>query len=237
MFDFKQHCCLCGNQKDLPSCSVRTFEFQQKILEICDKRKDEWALEVRCRFNSVNDLPAAEAIYHRICCVNFRTGRSVPQSVNDNQESHSACAGRPENFDRKKCFQEIIKNLEEDYDAQITVKDLVALMEKDCLEGAYSAKYMYMKKLLVDHFGENIVISELNGKADVITFRSRASCILEAFYQNSKGKDNPSKDDIIKTAAQLIKNENSICRKKANLKIAAIGQSLVQAARPRGIIL
>lgn len=40
---------------------------------ICDERRDEWSAEVRGRIESVNDLHAADAVYHQSCSVNFRT--------------------------------------------------------------------------------------------------------------------------------------------------------------------
>lgn len=36
---------------------------------ICDERRDEWSAEVRGRIKSVNDLHAADAVYHQSCIV------------------------------------------------------------------------------------------------------------------------------------------------------------------------
>jgi len=51
----------------------------------------------------------------------------------------------------------------------------------------YSARYM--KENLIDHFAENIVIVSINGKADVVTFRSTASTILQSFCDASRDAD------------------------------------------------
>lgn len=41
----------------------------------------------------------------------------------------------------------------------------------DICEGAYS---VHMKNKLKEHFGSTIVITEINGKSNVVTFRSTA---------------------------------------------------------------
>ncbi|KAL8604332.1 hypothetical protein ACOMHN_028095 [Nucella lapillus] len=42
---------------------------------------DKWAEAVLARIKSVNDLPAADALYHKQCSVNFRTTRGIPQAL------------------------------------------------------------------------------------------------------------------------------------------------------------
>ena len=45
----------------------------------------------------------------------------------------------------------------------------------------------YMKQKMQDHFGDKIVIAEVNGKANIVTFRSTASSILtEVYHQPQK---------------------------------------------------
>ena len=62
----------------------------------------------------------------------------------------------------------------------------------------YSVRYM--KEKFKEHFGVNIVIASINGKADVVTFRSTASTILQIFYEAYKIR-------VIKAAADLIKTD------------------------------
>ena len=51
------------------------------VLLACDERgiADEWAEIMRGRIESVQDLPAADAVYHGACNTNFRTNRNVPR--------------------------------------------------------------------------------------------------------------------------------------------------------------
>ena len=55
------------------------MDFQDKILQACNEFKGEWPDLVSDRVLFVlKDLPVADAVYHNICSVNFRTGKQVP---------------------------------------------------------------------------------------------------------------------------------------------------------------
>ena len=65
-----------------------------------------------------------------------------------------------------------------------------------------------MKTKLLKHFGNSIIITEINGKQNVVTFRNNASTILQKFYERPKTCDPlEEKKEIIKTAARLILND------------------------------
>lgn len=86
-FQFNEHCLFCCQdtnsdwfrKKGINVFPVRTKDFQEKILKACNDREDDWAVSVRGRIKSVNDLHAADALYHQICSVNFRTGKAMPR--------------------------------------------------------------------------------------------------------------------------------------------------------------
>ena len=44
--------------------SIETIPFRDKLLQLCNERNDRWSNEVRIR---LNDLVAAESIYHKAC--------------------------------------------------------------------------------------------------------------------------------------------------------------------------
>ena len=65
-----------------------------------------------------------------------------------------------------------------------------------------------IKAKLFDKFENDVIVSTLNGRADVITFRTTASKILQNFHDKQLHlNENDENDLIIKTAAQLLKNE------------------------------
>ena len=160
--------------------------------------------------------------------------------------------------------------LEENDDEQITLQDLVEKMNEKC-DSPYST--VYMKTKLLKHFGDSIIITEINGKQNVVTFRSNASTILQKFYERPKTRDPlEEKKEIIKTAARLILNDiksidtpkkyypdpsdlqsldynlkfvpeslqlflrNIFSERNADLKMSSVGQTIIQAARPRVLI-
>ena len=88
-FDFKSRCLFCGTfakcgktnrKRSFDTYPVRSLEFQSTIIKICSNRADQWADDVKIRLAHVFDLPAADAVYHQQCNVNFRTGKGVPKA-------------------------------------------------------------------------------------------------------------------------------------------------------------
>ena len=97
---------------------------------------------------------------------------------------------------------------EEVDDEQITIHDLInhmrsVITEENC--EPYS--FPFMKSQLLKHFGERIIIAEINGKPNVVTFHSTASKILHDFHSQKHKDPEQEKAHIIKTAALLIKND------------------------------
>ena len=64
-----------------------------------------------------------------------------------------------------------------------------------------------MKSKLMEHFGDRIIQTEINGKPNVVTFRSTAKAILQDFYAHKKDDPEADKMRIIETAAKLIKDD------------------------------
>ena len=67
--------------------------------------------------------------------------------------------------------------------------------------------HTHMKARLKEHFGDQILITEINGKSNVVTFRSNAETILQEFHVRQNDNPEEEKKHIIKAAAQLIKND------------------------------
>ena len=68
----------------------------------------------------------------------------------------------------------------------------------------YSVKYM--RKKLLEHLGDSIVMTNINGRADAVTFRNSVPNILQTFYNTPKLDDEViEKRRIIRTAAALMK--------------------------------
>ena len=83
-FSYKEHCLYCGQsvidkgrKRTCDVWSVRTLE--PTILNICLQKNDVWSDTVRARIKQVNDLPAADALYHQTCSSYFKTGKDIPE--------------------------------------------------------------------------------------------------------------------------------------------------------------
>ena len=78
---------------------------------------------------------------------------------------------------KRRSFLKITLYLEEHDNEQITVGELVSKMKEFCGEESYSMKFM--KKRVMEHFGDDVIIKEINGGPNVVTFRSTAASILQ----------------------------------------------------------
>lgn len=72
-FNFQKHCRCCGcvvkytgKKKRHPCTNIR---FPTFIERICNERNNALASQIRELLQFVHNLPAADAVYHRSCCV------------------------------------------------------------------------------------------------------------------------------------------------------------------------
>ena len=86
--------------------------------------------------------------------------------------------------------------------------DLVSKMDEYLADtGLQAYSDLYMKKRLLEHFENDIVITEINGKQNVVTLRTTAASIVHDFYFYGKDEDSQANQlRIVETAAKLIKN-------------------------------
>lgn len=79
-------------------------------------------------------------------------------------------------------------------------------MKQLCEENAYSPRYM--KKRLMVHFKDEIIIFDKYGTSGVITLRDTTNKIMQDFYHHSKFQDaEEERLSILTTAAKLLKSE------------------------------
>ena len=155
---------------------------------------------------------------------------------------------------------------------QITLTDLVLKMEEYCHDKSQAYTKKHMKRKIVDHFGDQVLISNSHTREDVVTLKSTAKKILgEYFASPEPDSEEEKKQVILDTAAKLIKSDikgkvaskdyypdfedirnidknlsyvpeslqlflKAIFVGTDDLKIASIGQAIMQAARPKNIL-
>ena len=118
--------------------------------------------------------------------VNFCTRKQVPvEHEHEMSTSKRAKVGQPKHKERKDAFLEVTEFLEHNDDEQITINDLICHMEVNPADSRHDAySYVHMQKKLKEHFGYRIIETEINGKPNVVTFRSKAKTILHDYYNH-----------------------------------------------------
>ena len=114
---------------------VRTKNFQINIEKICRERNDSWSTNVLSRIQFVQDLHAADTVYHQKCSVNFRTGKILPSPTPNKKKT----TGRPPKQDVQIAFQKTMDYLIEHEDEQITVIELIDKISEFCGDMAYTS--------------------------------------------------------------------------------------------------
>ena len=94
--------------------------------------------------------------------------------------------GRPEDVAWAEAFTQVVRYCAEN-DEQITITDLCEKL-KEYLNGdtPYTDKYVKLK--LESHFGEDVILTGIQGKRNVVTSRSTDEKILERLLKSAKKK-------------------------------------------------
>ena len=205
-FPWKSSCLYCGKEcyKDKKNpyrgdiTELKTIIKEEVILQVCKERNfDEWALEVHLRMLNSNDFQSTVgAVFHKSCKDQFNRGRGKPYSQNEER-------GRKVDAEKINAFDLLCDWL--DGEAELyTLNELQAKMQEfSCLDVTYSIKWLKTK--LTERYKDNIFITELKGRKDIVCFRNTASRLISENWhdnRNEEGEDEAEK--IIQTAAKLI---------------------------------
>lgn len=263
LFDWKIHCFLCREtcvvDKVHPNSKsvrrVETLEFRSRILEHCDFRCDEWALDIKGRLSACNDLVAEEAVYHKECHRNFFR-----------VSTHSS-RGRPIDKSKNETFDKLCEWLEVNDSELLSLQDVVgkARVLVKGNEAVYNEQRL--KQKLIARYGDHIQFNEVRGRRNVICWKDMAAYIVnQKWYDDSKGERG---EHLIVAAAKLLKStireathkmecyptcsdvsnpararewmpsllclflDNLICPESKKI---SIGHTIVQAVKPRTVI-
>lgn len=209
-FDFREHCFFCGEACIMDPdprhpdrwriarlCLTadrgpQLTTFKQAILDICSKRKDDWAKQVEIRLQgSVSDLHAADGRYHEDCKSKFMTPRAVKaaaRAVNCDEEQLGC----------DKAFEAVLN---------IMKSDMSYIWASTEIHKYYLANQgnKLTRKALVqnisDHFGKDLLILSATGLANILVFRSTARNVLKI------EDDDSDYDHLIGTIAKQIVKE------------------------------
>ena len=213
-FNSKSDCLFCGTTVRLGSFDyshVKTDDFTKTILECCENRTDDWSFTVKGGIECYGrDLHAADYIYHHQCSVHLRTGRDVPVHFRSGPDSTIRKSGRPRDSDQEQAFSRMCSYFEMNDEEQMTISYLRGKMEEFLTEeNSLPYTSYYLKKKMVERYGNSVYIAEGDGLNDIVTFREKTSHILQSFYKDAQREvdEESQKKAIIETAARLIKSD------------------------------
>ena len=175
-FSFQQNCIFCGEvcnlDKDLKNPArwrqaylCREIEkkgdnktLKQSILEVCDRRNDEWAASVRvCVEGTISDLHAADARYHVDCRSKFMSPKSVA----------SAAKSRASSKEVDGPLESLIAHIQEDLSCIWNSVELVKAYRE---HGGNKLSCKLLVQHLSDYFGEDLLVLSSAGIASIIVF-------------------------------------------------------------------
>ena len=184
---------------------VSSWNSEKSFKDACEIRgeTDDWAMEVKGKIACVGDLPAADAIYHRQCNLNFRNGKSLPRKFNTSEVQKETGVGRPRDELRYKAFQFVMNDFYENDDETVTITELRERMRALC--EPYSESEMRRKLKEID----DIIISDFEKQTNIVTTKICTYKVLKNFRAKQKllSGEKEWKKEIIHTAASLIKAE------------------------------
>jgi len=265
-FNWKDMCLFCGGgiltEKASYRRNVETREIKQTIVTKCDERADPWGILVKGRLESCNDLPAEEAVYHAHCHTRFmnclpmlgcfdsdKLGR--PKDPERLKSFHDLC----EWLDTK--AENMMYTLEDlqkymggcsDSGSVYTTKHLKRKLDEHYGDHLYTANVCGRKSVLCFRNMCSYIINDTWYQAKAKNAVDESERIVKAAARliYAELRDLPDNNQSYPTAHDITdeaKNQlppllgafmETVVTSK--LKQSAIGQSLIQAARPRGII-
>ena len=143
------------------------------------------------------------------CSIKFRTGREIPVCCSSDEQvtcsAKKSKRGGPLEEERSWSFKKVIEYFQENDEEQVTLMDLtnkMAEIPEDC--EPYTA--WYLKKRIIERFGDDVVIVERDGRPDIITMRQTVTKMLHNFYYERK-EDSTRREEmrLVKAAATTIK--------------------------------
>ena len=192
-FNFKTKCFFCGNEvttrekltKASSAVQSKYKEIDKSVAKSIKSRGfDEWALLFFEHIEGINDLHAEDTNYHHTCYSNFKTNKKIPSNYQQPDSKANRRRVRLKDEVLDDIYDEVCRLMEDmkKNDEQITIPDLTKKMadlaaakEREC----YSSSYL--KKCVEEDFKGQIVITNVNGNVDVVTFHSTAAKACRTF--------------------------------------------------------
>ena len=123
---------------------------------------------------------------------NFKSGCQIPAKRNVLSEKNCK-RGRPKDTLLEEAYSKVCTLFEEKglNDEQVTVGELANYMKKLVPESDRDEYAVpYLKKHMLNDYKDQVIVNNVDGRPDVITFVSTASKILQDFHKNNSNNQN-----------------------------------------------
>ena len=200
-YDYQTHCLICAEEFDFERyqrhperySTISNVEFvnkekksliQESLLEVCEKRQDLQAINVKARILFAGDLRAVESKYHRACMQAFMSNKNIASSSTFPKRNI-----RNLNELNDSAFKELcdwIITQQRNQNCQFTLKDLREKLATYLPQDVPAYTTAHMKRRLQETFGDEVTIAEIQGKTNIVVLKKRAVEILCDSYMTSE---------------------------------------------------
>jgi len=229
-FDWKCNCLFCGDEctnKDPKNparwrpyfechTSERTYKngevmptFKEIILEVCDKRQDEWSDEVRLRISDtrcLKDLHTADARYHDDCRKKFLNPKEVDRARKDDPKPYC-----------DKGMENLIRLIKQDTSKVWTS---VEVHEKYAELGGKTLNRRNLVEKLADKFGDTLLVLSSPGIVSILLFKQKAASLFKVQEEQEEEIDVRAIAKQIITEIREIPYNKDTYKTQINAKLA-----------------
>lgn len=143
--------------------SVKNLYFLENVAGSILNRNDEWAHQVKKRMEG-KDLINTK--YHKNCSINFQNHKSIPLC---HGISVSKKIGRPQNESAEEAVSAVVSLVQSERGRIFSMTELTETANREC--GDQKVDNRYLKKKLLERFGEEITVISNDGKSDLLILR------------------------------------------------------------------
>lgn len=205
-FKFSSLCLICGTLCDKkiegkkPKVRRRVIysitpnsSWKERLLNATQSLDDDLSLQVRERIHSVHDLTEAGAVYHLDCLTEFLRER-------ENKKKDTV---NPRNSKFTAQFETLFATLENSEDCQWSLDQIVQII------GDPAPTRKYIKEVLQDRYGDNIIFSSRGRDRTIVTLKGYGHDILMDYFKTNlpAEDDEERKLNVLKLAAQYIRED------------------------------
>ena len=206
-FNFNKICFICNEMCDAQIETKKPIEKRREVYEVrsltlkdslltkAQLRDAEWGRQVAARINSVIDLVAADACYHKDCYAKFAT-----------KLSGNRRRGRPQGAKFDAAFQEFCTFIQTSEECQFSLSDLMHKIEQN-LPNTESMTIKTLQNKLVERYGDGVLFATTKKKPTIVCFRGSGLKLINKWYNDRADNEKEEGLRIVEAAASIVRED------------------------------